>query len=821
MATLSHEMFSLLVTSASFDRNYRCCITRKYSNLRISTIISWSAHKASYITLCTYKPTANRLLPQATKMSPKKSDQRSAPRPRALHWLKKAAERFQGVRRSVRQVFAPKAVPQTSPLQSHNVTSSESEDFQALEDSTVLGSLPEAQVVLIGKCASLSSTSSRDGSDSSTVAKLHPLPNHKFRLEFSASEGITHIALHEIVTKSPAEDFQDIRPDSTIDMRFNTLTPESESSDNMSSNSSTKRKLRDSNGQIKAKLSNFHLPESPDVPAHSPHAPVDSAEASTSTSVPVPIAIEQEHNDGQDEIVNGNLSDISSVAIQDNIEEGGQNKICENAEEGDDNNAEDSDEGDDDGDGDRCNFKAIEAIPDLYLQLLAQQALGLQSESDARVTGRIRGAYNFVAFIEVNDDGDITEYVIRIPGHGTKAHWMAEDGYMLEREVNTINMIRDKTSAPVPSIIAYSDSCYNSLGFPYIMMDKLPGNPAWSIWLDQPYDPAASAYAYRTADEPSVGTEKKRLTFLRSLARIMTEVESISFDKIGMFVTSSCSNESYIGPFYHWKGDGTDHARSREPAASIQEYIQTQLKKFQPNPSAEVNEKSIKWEGVWHILNIIFSLPVFNPPKRETFTFHHNDLDLQNILVDEDGNVTGIIDWDGSTVAPRCVAAAAVPIFLRNDWFPCYMHDIRMIPHMAWNYHHYREVYAAAMVEAGSTDAKYTLKSAIYHSAIAAITEGGDAHDLISKLLRQIPYCLVDPDDFKLAMGCGWDAGVAKLQLELPKIFEPELPRSGLLQDIEADSAAREWMMGLDKYAATDDEDAGADSEDDSGVDAA
>lgn len=101
---------------------------------------------------------------------------------------------------------------------------------------------------------------------------------------------------------------------------------------------------------------------------------------------------------------------------------------------------------------------------------------------------------------------------------------------------------------------------------------------------------------------------------------------------------------------------------------------------------------------------------------------------------------------------------------------------------MAWNYDHYREVYAAAMVEAGNLiDAKYTLKSALYQSAIAAVTEGGDAHDLIEKLLRQIPHCMMNAEDFKLVLGCGWDAAIAKLKPELPKVFEPELPRIGLL----------------------------------------
>jgi hypothetical protein len=59
---------------------------------------------------------------------------------------------------------------------------------------------------------------------------------------------------------------------------------------------------------------------------------------------------------------------------------------------------------------------------------------------------------------------------------------------------------------------------------------------------------------------------------------------------------------------------------------------------------------------------------------------------------------------------------------------------MRIAPHMAWNFHYYRKIYAAAMVEAGNTeDAKFTLKSAMYQAAVAAVTEGGDANDLIPK----------------------------------------------------------------------------------------
>ncbi|CAE7219129.1 hypothetical protein P3342_013361 [Pyrenophora teres f. teres] len=173
--------------------------------------------------------------------------------------------------------------------------------------------------------------------------------------------------------------------------------------------------------------------------------------------------------------------------------------------------------------------------------------------------------------------------------------------------------------------------------------------------------------------------------------------------------------------------------------------------------------------------------------RDETFTIRHNDLDLQNILVDEEGNITGIIDWDNAIAAPRCIGTAAVPVFLRNDWFPSVFNGLRDSLSMAWNYHYYRQIYAAAMVEAGNEDAKYTIKSALYQAVIAAVTGGNTGQkDVIEKLLREIPNCRVDARDFKLALGQGkWTAAENMLKKQLPKIFEPELPPEGLLEKLD------------------------------------
>ncbi|KAH7391149.1 hypothetical protein DE146DRAFT_634981 [Phaeosphaeria sp. MPI-PUGE-AT-0046c] len=63
------------------------------------------------------------------------------------------------------------------------------------------------------------------------------------------------------------------------------------------------------------------------------------------------------------------------------------------------------------------------------------------------------------------------------------------------------------------------------------------------------------------------------------------------------------------------------------------------------------------------------------PGSISVFQSQHNDLDLQNLLTDDEGNVTGIIDWYGSISPPRCVGHAALPSFLCHNWFPGHRDD--------------------------------------------------------------------------------------------------------------------------------------------------
>jgi len=54
------------------------------------------------------------------------------------------------------------------------------------------------------------------------------------------------------------------------------------------------------------------------------------------------------------------------------------------------------------------------------------------------------------------------------------------------------------------------------------------------------------------------------------------------------------------------------------------------------------------------------------------FTLFPPDFDSQNVLVSDDGTITGLIDWDGVYVGPRQGGAAAYPSWITVDWNPTF-----------------------------------------------------------------------------------------------------------------------------------------------------
>ena len=57
-------------------------------------------------------------------------------------------------------------------------------------------------------------------------------------------------------------------------------------------------------------------------------------------------------------------------------------------------------------------------------------------------------------------------------------------------------------------------------------------------------------------------------------------------------------------------------------------------------------------------------------PEPGAFVLAHPDFDIQNFTVSEDGELQGIIDWDGVAAVPRTIGNESYPGWLTRDWDP-------------------------------------------------------------------------------------------------------------------------------------------------------
>jgi hypothetical protein len=320
------------------------------------------------------------------------------------------------------------------------------------------------------------------------------------------------------------------------------------------------------------------------------------------------------------------------------------------------------------------------------------------------------------------------------------------------------------------------------------------------MWQEQICASPTPSDAHPNADEPSLNLEKKRITFLKSLAKAMAQLQKLEFEMIGtpVFKRPCDDQPASFGPVWRWHSTAQMHELT-----PIQPYYTGALfygdglsKAWNRAGLAHLEPGSDHYlmaKGARKIIHMLLTSPPFartpqpllvdtddinntqrSPRNFESYVLRHDDLDLQNILIDDDGNVTGIIDWDGCMSVPRCIGPTSLPVFLRRDWLDG--HTIDHFPHMTWSLDRYRDIYSTAMYEAcNGGDAKYTKKSGIYQALLAVLYEDADCRELLGKLLAEIlEFRRVDPNELYLRLGKGWPAAEKVLKEKLAAVLAPE-----------------------------------------------
>ncbi|KAF7860547.1 uncharacterized protein EAF02_010781 [Botrytis sinoallii] len=214
-------------------------------------------------------------------------------------------------------------------------------------------------------------------------------------------------------------------------------------------------------------------------------------------------------------------------------------------------------------------------------------------------------------------------------------------------EVATMKFAR-KLGVPAPRVIAWDANRRNKLGFEWILMRKLEGKYLKDEWEDF-FDDIGNLFDAQDADDyitdyryGDFSTSHQISREVRPFVGRLISIAAISDrNSYCSFPDSSSYLEALLVPI--WKELST----TLRTSTNEQEMIEAQsLQKLVQKVHAKV-------------------LQTF-PETRVSTVLVHDDLSMRNILIDDMGNITGILGWENATAMPTW-KATQYPQFLSID----------------------------------------------------------------------------------------------------------------------------------------------------------
>ena len=394
------------------------------------------------------------------------------------------------------------------------------------------------------------------------------------------------------------------------------------------------------------------------------------------------------------------------------------------------------------------------------------------------------GVYN-TAYILKFENG--TKVCVRVPACGWSERWNEKDAELLRSTVLVMKLIGAKTTIPLPKVFAYDTSLDNEINAPFIIMSCLEGYSARQAWM---------------SDDWEIPKEIRRQNLLRSLAQAMSGLGSLKFSRAGsLWFSEGCENEAAVGESWTLRVEGFVVKRtfeSHDPYASTRVKVQGALQHLLAEEGFPDNcrgvsmgeNRSIPIKGVLLLYQLMvetFLDAAEIPEAEEEFGLMHSDYDIQNLVVDREGNVTGIHDWDGVAAVPLQIGCVMLPFWLQSDWCAGYCWPPAVGIDRAMlrpeEFEKYRQDFARHMWDGGKgvTDCRYSSKSHIYRTLLNSLGDRFDAYSLVLNILNEV-LPRVDGLSYCRRVGArGFQRGENKwLQGRLRDFFRPEIPMGQL-----------------------------------------
>ncbi|RYP06016.1 hypothetical protein DL764_003433 [Monosporascus ibericus] len=352
----------------------------------------------------------------------------------------------------------------------------------------------------------------------------------------------------------------------------------------------------------------------------------------------------------------------------------------------------------------------IRALASLALQTLKQRRGPSHYAPLPRVGGPIFGSAHVLYPVSF-DDRRQTRWIIKVPVTGTPDVWDELGADALRGEALVLRMLGtlgrgngrgngrgtggswrgEEHKFPAPEPIRVDPGVHNALHAPYLVMEFVEGIRLDEYWFaDTDAGTHGVTYTSYSADQVKL----RRRMVLHSLARAMLRLGACGMEQGGGPVIDEAAWRVLPGvaaPARHldvgamvsrWldRSDGRGTEDERTPVYTAvwphddpREAYTAPLDRCPPTTEAA--------RGVDALLRLLIGM--LREPGRaggaegegegagtRPFVLAHPDLQLRHVIVSEDGEVAGIVGWDGVRAVPRSVGDEALPRWLVRDFDP-------------------------------------------------------------------------------------------------------------------------------------------------------
>ncbi|KAK8229326.1 hypothetical protein HDK77DRAFT_363929, partial [Phyllosticta capitalensis] len=334
---------------------------------------------------------------------------------------------------------------------------------------------------------------------------------------------------------------------------------------------------------------------------------------------------------------------------------------------------------------------------------------------DCKVS-KAHGTFN-MAFIITLPNG--AKHVLRVPRYGIKEAWNCDEEFSFLSTVKTVEFLQSNTDLPIPRILAYDYTHENGIRHPYSIISYLSSRSMYHAWNN----------------EKDTNLEATRQKLLRSVAETVSKLSTFSFNAHGWLEFEGEDRQNpTIGDMRRVTMDGCvqdvgviHQTEVRKAYSSYKEHLGRKYKKAVEKGTRTISETSddVK-RGELKILGMVMDCFPKDPANLdedggENFSIAPPDFDWQNVLVDDNNNVTGLIDWDGTQTEHGLRGWASPLLFLMRDWtkIDTWEEDAKGYINMsAQDLVRYRRDYANYIAEAvdNKGDSCFTMKSAVWQA---------------------------------------------------------------------------------------------------------